>query len=149
MDIWTTQSLTVIGNFLGKTPLIDDRCFNSNVKFVARLLVEIDVSLHLYDLMDFVLNGQTYSQIINYHNIPFRYTRCHSYGHVGKDYDNILFKNVWKKKDILPKYFGREGKPMDPIQREYFEEQGLEVHGLVNILKGNFLEIGEKVELNL
>jgi hypothetical protein len=45
---------------------------------------------------------------------------------VHKDCDKVFFKKVWWKKEISTEDCGREGKPVDLIQREDVEEQGLE-----------------------
>ena len=115
MDLQTIQSLSVIGNSIGKTLLIDDIFFTSNVKYVVRLLINIDVSLGLHESMYFVMGGKKYSQIIYYQNIPFRCIRCHSYGHMHSDCDKVFLKKFWKKKDILDEYYGRKGKPIYSI----------------------------------
>jgi len=61
LELWIVKSLTVIRNLLGKKLLIDDIFLTSNVRFVARLLVEIDVSLGLYESVNFVMGGRKYS----------------------------------------------------------------------------------------
>jgi len=89
MKIWTIQTLTIIVNFLGKTLLIDDIFLTSNFRSVERLLVEKDVSLGIYESVDFAMGGRKYSHIIDYQNIPFNCTSFHAYGHMHKDYEKV------------------------------------------------------------
>ena len=49
MELWTVQSLRTIGNLLGKKLLIGDIFFTSNVRYVARFLVKIDVNFGRYE----------------------------------------------------------------------------------------------------
>lgn len=74
---------------------------------------------------------------------PFRCTKCHTYGHVVKDYDKVFFKIIWWK-DILDNDYGQGCnpiEPIDPIDRDDVKEKGLELHGSINILKENVQEI--------
>jgi len=53
-----------------------------------------------------VWDGKRHTQILDYLNIHFRCARCHKLGHVFKDCDKVMVKQVWRKKDGLNKDLG-------------------------------------------
>eukprot|EP01018_Ginkgo_biloba_P032610 Gb_14068 [translate_table: standard] len=101
MELWLDRSFWAIGDTLGKFILSDDSYKDSTTRSVAvaKILVEINVSQGLFESMELVAGGKSYTQVLDYVNFPFRCVRCHQYGHVLKDCGKIFSRQVWKKKE--------------------------------------------------
>jgi hypothetical protein len=81
MEFWNDKSLKEIGDILGKFILADNSYKSSNAHFVAKILVDLDVSVGLYESMEIEAGSTKFTQLLDYENIPFRCIRCHLYGH--------------------------------------------------------------------
>lgn len=86
---------------MGKTLAMDGSFLTSSQRLVAIILVELDERGGLYESLNLVANGKTYTHTLDYLNIPFRCLRCHFLGNILENYDKTFSKNVWVKKQSL------------------------------------------------
>jgi hypothetical protein len=98
LEWWTIYSLKAIGNMIGKTLAVDDSFLTLPKWFIARVLVEMDMSGGFFELIDLVVGGHKFIQILNYVNVPFRCVKCHMIGHVLAKCSVLTVKNKWVPK---------------------------------------------------
>jgi hypothetical protein len=83
--LWSFEYFKKIGNFLGDFLDADMSFEVTKQRKVARILVNLNVREGLGEEMDLTWGDYTYSQKLDYENIPFRCRRCHQYGHLVKN----------------------------------------------------------------
>lgn len=85
LESWSDAALRAIRDALWKFIAPDDRykswCFRS----MAQILVDLDPCQGLFETISLVMRDRTYTQVLDYVNIPFECTRCHKVGHFFSD----------------------------------------------------------------
>jgi hypothetical protein len=85
LESWSNATLRAIGDTLWKFIAPDDKykswCFRS----MAQILVDLDPCQGLFETISLVMRDRTYTQVLDYVNIPFECTRCHKVGHFFSD----------------------------------------------------------------
>ena len=85
MQYWSEDHFTSIENILG-TFLEADMYFKiTKLHRVARILVNINVREGLFEEIRLSWGNTFFKQRLDYENIPFRFHRCHTYGHLEVD----------------------------------------------------------------
>jgi len=96
--MWFECALWAIGDTLGKFIMWDDSYKSYNGRPIAQILVEIDVSLGLFESMALVIGDKFYTWIMDYVNFSFWCVRCHQYDYVLCDCDKYFTRQYWVKK---------------------------------------------------
>jgi hypothetical protein len=65
---------------------MDESFIGDDLKMVAQILVEMDLREALVEAIDIKVHRWNYTQTLDYVNVPFQCTRCHTYVHLAKDY---------------------------------------------------------------
>ena len=85
LDYWQTESLSAIGNKLGRFFKVSKATRRGKYISFARICVEMDLSGALLDEVILELFDEEWIQIIDYEHIPFRCRKCHEHGHLVRD----------------------------------------------------------------
>ena len=85
LELWTIETLTEIGNSIGKFIYADPWCRGEKDKRIAWVLIEKPYKGAYPDHMIIEWEGGTISQRLDYWGIPFRCSQCHRIGHLIKD----------------------------------------------------------------
>lgn len=97
MEFWSEQGIREIGDQLGSTILVDGSFVDNLKRSVARVLVDLDLSKGLYESIELISGWHCYTQLLDYVLVPFRYFRCHAYGHILVYYPNSFTQKDWRK----------------------------------------------------
>lgn len=92
--------LRAIGNSIGKFICLDERSCKIIVTTVARVCVEVYLTEGLPDNIVIEAGKWCYNNILDYVNIPFRCSFCHSYGHLYNCAKSIRSYNSGKRNSI-------------------------------------------------
>ena len=118
LDYWQIESLTAIGNKLGRyTFSPSEATRRGKYTSFARICVEMDLSGALPDEVIFEVFDEEWVQTVDYEHIPFRCRRCHEHGHLLRDCPlskskNKIKTNIMKDTDSFHKvvHKGKSGK---------------------------------------
>jgi hypothetical protein len=75
--------LESVGNALGDFRCVDTETSDIFHSTVARVLVEVDTSKGLPEMISLDSPRGSWSQLLDYEGIPFRCRTCHSTGHIA------------------------------------------------------------------
>lgn len=71
---------------------------------VAKIIVKIDLQQGLFESIELVVGDRLYTQALDNINVPFRCARCHFYGHVVVDCNQLFKRQVWwPKRELMQK----------------------------------------------
>lgn len=79
---WNWDSLKHIGNTLGK---FIDKANNKDLYDCARICVEVDLEIGLLEAIKIIVGPWTHVQKLDYEQLPFKFQKCHVYGHFARD----------------------------------------------------------------
>ena len=82
--LWNRDTLEGIGNSIGRFIAIEEEFLNTFDKRMARILVEIDVSMGLPADIDILCDQRVIPQRIDYQGVPFRCSLCRDIGHLRR-----------------------------------------------------------------
>ena len=85
LHYWKEEHLRAIGNILGTFIEADLAFERTNLKQVARILVNINIREGLAEEMTLTWGPVKIRQVLDYENVPFRCRRCHAYGHPASE----------------------------------------------------------------
>jgi hypothetical protein len=88
IELWHDSGLKEIGDALGNFITADNSHKYISSRSMARILVDIDIQQGLFESIKLMEGDQSYTQILDYLNIPFKCVHCHNYGHIVEDYMN-------------------------------------------------------------
>jgi hypothetical protein len=83
LHCWNDETIKNIGNALGR--FIDRAEPREGLQSCARLCVEVDLEKGLPEAIQLILDGWTYTQMVDYEQLPFKCKYCHEYGHFAKN----------------------------------------------------------------
>ena len=81
LHYWTEEHLCGIGNTIGVFLEADLSFFKSNLRWVARILVMLNIREGLAESLNLRWGQFVIKQILDYEKVPFHCRRCHVYGH--------------------------------------------------------------------
>lgn len=84
LALWNRGAFEAIGNCIGRFLHVADEHLNGFDRRMGRVLVEVDISLGLIDVLNINWRGRKFSQIIDYWGIPFRCSNCKEVGHLWR-----------------------------------------------------------------
>ena len=82
LHCWNSSSLKAIGNKLGKCI---DRAEPKDQFSCARICVEVDLETGLLEAINLTVVEWSYTQELDYEQIPFKCRFCHGYGHFARN----------------------------------------------------------------
>jgi len=85
LEIWSSETLSEIGNSIGKFIYVDPWCRGERDKRIAWILIEKPFKGTYPEFVDINWDGMQIRQRIDFWGIPFRCSRCHRTGHLIKD----------------------------------------------------------------
>lgn len=85
LDYWRTESLSSIGNKLGRFVKESKATRRGKYTSFTRICVEMDLSRALLDEVILEVFDEEWVQTVDYEHIPFRCFRCHEHGHLFRD----------------------------------------------------------------
>ena len=91
-----------LGNFLGKTVYIDSSYKFQVRQTVAKVLVLVDLSEGILDIIEIEVGDLLLNQVLDYYNIPFMCTRRHVHGYIISGCNFPFMKRIWNSKEIYP-----------------------------------------------
>ena len=77
--------LKAIGKVLGTFITFDTSYKSCKFHSVAQILVALDLRQGLYESMELVIGDKSYTQTLDYLNVPFCCSRCHKVGRLLVD----------------------------------------------------------------
>ena len=77
--------LEFIGNTIGHFVTVEEDFMKSYDKRMAKMLVEMDISVGLPADVEIRCHERLFSQHLDYLNIPFRCSRCREVGHLHRE----------------------------------------------------------------
>ena len=83
LHLWVDFFLEVVGEALGDFLLVDTSSSNVFQTMYACILVEIDVSKGLPEMIKLASPLGSWIQLLDYEGIPFRCRKCHKAGHLA------------------------------------------------------------------
>jgi hypothetical protein len=84
LNLWNIKALTAIGNILGCFLKVDKVGLKSSNKILAKVLVEIDITAGLMDMLEVEWHGHVMLQCLDYQGIMFHCNLCHRIGHLRR-----------------------------------------------------------------
>lgn len=96
LDYWQTESLTAIGNKLGRFVKAFEATTRGKYTSFAQIYVEMDLSGDLPDEIILEAHDEEWVQTIDYEHIPFRCRKCHVHGHLFRDFPLTRIENKSK-----------------------------------------------------
>jgi hypothetical protein len=85
LDFWMDSDLKAIGKVLGTFITFDTSYKSCKFHSVAQILVALDLRQGLYESMELVIGDKSYTQTLDYLNVPFCCSRCHKVGRLLVD----------------------------------------------------------------
>ena len=82
LHFWQDSVLEAIGDALGDFILVDSVSSNVYRTTFARILVEMDISKGLPEMLKLASPNGSWIQLLDYEGIPFRCKKCHKTGHL-------------------------------------------------------------------
>eukprot|EP00253_Pinus_taeda_P026030 PITA_26030 len=101
LDYWKIESLTTIGNKLGRYVKTSKATRRGKYTSFAKICVEMDISGALPNEVILEVYDEEWVQVVDYEHIPFRCRKCHEHGHLLRDYPISKAEN--KSKPITMK----------------------------------------------
>ena len=86
MHLWLDFVLESVGHAIGNFLFVDSDTSDILHLTCARILVEFDVSKGLLEHIYLAFSRGSWTQILDYEGIPFRYRKCHMTGHLATRY---------------------------------------------------------------
>ena len=126
LELWSAQGFKLIGDKLGKFLYFDEQSLKKENKKIVVLLVEVDISKGLLFEIEIVRGNHSFSQRVDYWDLPFRCRRCCQVGHLQK---NCSLEASFRS-------FQSKAKPLFPFSD--FDFEGPSIHSrteLVSIVK--------------
>ena len=77
--------LEFIGNTIGRFVTVEEDFMKSYDKRMAKMLVEMDISVGLSADVEILCHEFLFSQCLDYLNIPFRCSCCREVGHLHRE----------------------------------------------------------------
>jgi hypothetical protein len=119
---WDIQSFREMGNVLGLYLAANMSFESTDQRYVARILVLIDIREGLAEDVKFVSRTMTFVQKLDYESVPFCCRRCHHIGHVVWGFPLVSqgqssFSLAWKSKKRVARQEGLE-PPLVTISRQ-------------------------------
>jgi len=97
LEFWSKETLTKIGNSIGKFVYVDPWCRGEKDKRIAWILIEKLYKGGYPDHMEIVWGGYKIQQRLDFWGIPFRCSLCHKTGHLIK---NCIHRHLRKNKKL-------------------------------------------------
>ena len=116
IEFWNPSVFSSIGNSLGTFMMTADCTQNFEHIIYARICVLMDFDKPLPKKITLQFGEDTWEQVVDYENIPFRCRICHEYGHLASACPNKIPEQ--KKEDVnstgfqLPKKKNTQKKPV-------------------------------------
>lgn len=85
LEMWHREGFTAVENHLGRFLHINEGTLNGMDRQVGQVLVDIDMSLGIFDSLDIVWRNRRYSQLLDYWGVPFHCSRCKAVGHLWRE----------------------------------------------------------------
>lgn len=85
LELWTQDTLTLIGNAIGKFIYVDPWIRGEKDKRIAWILIEKPFKGGYPEQIEIIWEGSRICQRIDFWGIPFRCSSCHHTGHLVKD----------------------------------------------------------------
>lgn len=85
LELWSSETLSEIGNSIGKFIYVDPWCRGERDKRIAWILIDKPFKGTYPEYIDILWEGLQIRQRIDFWGIPFRCSRCHHTGHLIKD----------------------------------------------------------------
>lgn len=82
IELWSKETLAVIGNAIGKFIYVDPKCLGAKDKRVAWILIEKEYRGGFPEYIDFSWDSLAIQQRLDYWGVPFRCSICHKTGHL-------------------------------------------------------------------
>ncbi len=86
LHLWVDSILEEVGSSLGAFCYIDKASSNVFHTTYAHILVEIDVSKGLPDIVSMASSLRSWDILLDYEGIPFYCRKCHKTGHLASSY---------------------------------------------------------------
>ena len=83
MDLWLDFVLETVGDAIGNFLFVDSATSDVLHSTCAQILVETDVSKDLLEKICLDSTRGSWTQMLDYEGIPFRYRKCHMTGHLA------------------------------------------------------------------
>lgn len=111
--LWDIKSFREMGNVLGLYLATDMSFESTDQRYVARILVLIDIQEGLEENVKFVSRTMTFVQKLDYESVPFCCRQCHHMGHVVRGFPLVSqgqssFSLAWKSKKRVARQEGLE-----------------------------------------
>ncbi|KAH9291319.1 hypothetical protein KI387_043490, partial [Taxus chinensis] len=84
-EYWNQHVFMEIGNSLGTYMMTADASLKLEQMIYARICVLMDLNQPLPQKISLAVEDETWEQVLDYENIPFRCRNCHEYGHLVRD----------------------------------------------------------------
>ncbi|KAH9304260.1 hypothetical protein KI387_008664, partial [Taxus chinensis] len=115
-EYWNQRVFMEIGNSLGTHMMTTDASLKLEQMSYARICVLMDLNQSLPQKISLAVEDETWEQVLDYENIPFRCRSCHEYGHLVKDcplkIPDTTVEGRKQEKFIKPK--GKNTAKVDP-----------------------------------
>ena len=86
-----------LGNLLGKF-VLEDPCFKNNVlRTIAKLLLDYKKE-SLVESMNIETRHKIHTNFIDYYNVYFRCSQCHTQGNITRDYTKPFINKVCRRR---------------------------------------------------
>lgn len=85
LELWSIETLTEIGNSIGKFIYVDPWCRGEKDKRIAWILIEKPYKGGYSDHIEIAWDGFKISQRLDFWGIPFKCSLCHKTGHLIKN----------------------------------------------------------------
>lgn len=99
LELWSNESLEMIGNAIGRFVYVDPWCLGERDKRIAWILIQRPFRGGYPDHIEISWKNQVINQRLDFWGIPFRCAACRKTGHLVKNCPSAkLFENRWYNK---------------------------------------------------
>lgn len=85
LELWSKETLTKIGNAIGRCVYVDPKCLGEKDKHVAWILIEKAYRGGFLDHIELSWRDLKINQRLEFWGVPFRCLACHRIGHLIKN----------------------------------------------------------------
>ena len=113
--LWNKHILEGIANTIGRYVAVDEDFHLAYDKRIARVLVEMDISVGLAADVEILCNERLLAQRLDYLHVSFRCSRCHKTGHLRRACPFLRYGSANSGSDGSPTVTER----VDPTEQDH------------------------------